>query len=249
MQALSTMNQTDRLKVLEYLYEMLCYFEGWDKELSNCGVELDKYNREKKSIRKKHKNYFFVYMYIIDTFIIGAVMSLKRAVSSNADFFAIAKPLAILILFVILLAVGYLVMKKADRKSCSDVLLTEYLAEATMHCYSTRGKIAVEIRAFMDKYAVPDDLTTTSAVDYVYDLLYRYPKMSLYKAIENYNASQRERREREERIALSQQLERIRIEQNIQHREKMDIARKIAMENRRIANGIDDIRYATGSYY
>lgn len=58
MQALSTLGQAERLKVLEHLYELLCLYEACDGEVSTVSAELDHYKNEKIAIRKKPQKYF-----------------------------------------------------------------------------------------------------------------------------------------------------------------------------------------------
>lgn len=249
MQALSTLGQAERLKVLEHLYELLCLYEAWDGEVSTVSAELDHYKNEKIAIRKKHKNTFLIFMWFFDpVIIISAIFAVVKFMEEQ-NLVSALPALSVTLFFVALWILAYLFWKRSDKKSCSDVLLSEYLAELYLYCKQQKKIAANNMSYYMSSYAIPGVLSSTKSVEYVYDMLMQYPQMKLVKAIEYYNASERERQNREDRARLAQQLEAIKNQSAVQHKERMDIARDMETSNRSIANMLDDIRYATGSHY
>lgn len=250
MSALSMLGQAERLKVLENLYDLLCAYEAWDGEVSTLAGELDGYKNKKISIRKKHKRQFLMFMWFYDPIImLSGIFSLVKFFEKGKDLISAFPGMLLTLLFLLLWILVYVLWKNKDKKSCSDVLLSEYLAELYLYCNQQKKKAAEKTSYYMRSYAIPSVLSSTKSVEYVYDMLVQYPQMQLIKAIELFNASERDRRNREAQVRLSQQLEAIKKQSEVQHNERMSIARNIETSAKSIENMLDDIRYATGSHY
>ncbi|MBQ8574943.1 MAG: hypothetical protein IJ447_02720 [Clostridia bacterium] len=246
MPQLASMSRKDMLIVLQELIKLQEAEKYWDNQLRLCRIEVSKNQKIMQKRKKSKQDFAGCLLWFIAPVIIMAGLLLTGYII-EFDVNGI-HPLTGIVLGVVALAfvvfLASFIIKKSEKKHfLNDISSSTSGFEVLNEINNKLSQAKQQSNSFYQRYTVPVQLQNPPATRYVYQILRDYPNVSMSDAVNDFYRLQHEEMLRDEIKKQTIETQKLREDNERQHREAMKEAQYGNRLRREANNTLNDIRW------